>query len=98
MQEDCSFAVGFFGWMKLVTITGIFNRRNQHFYATENTHLGREIKPRIRFSVNVWRGMLNNQLIEPFFIQGYFKSLNYLHFLQNVSVEMLGIDYIAQLQ
>lgn len=73
----------------LFTNKGMFNRRNQHFYATENPHLIRQVRPQIRFSLNVWCGLLNETLLGPFFIQGHLTGQTYLHFLQNELEEML---------
>ncbi|KAJ8924014.1 hypothetical protein NQ315_006790, partial [Exocentrus adspersus] len=36
----------------LFTNSGIFNRRNKHFYATQNPYLIQEVRPQIRFSLN----------------------------------------------
>ena len=52
------------------TNKGIFNRRNKHFYATNNPHLIQEVRPQVRFSLNLWCGLIDNKLLGPYFIQG----------------------------
>ncbi|KAJ8911709.1 hypothetical protein NQ315_013171 [Exocentrus adspersus] len=67
----------------LFTNSGIFNRRNKHFYATQNPYLIQEVRSQIRFSLNVWCGLLNNNLLGPYFIQGNLTGQTYLNFMQN---------------
>lgn len=56
-------------WTDETTFTncGMFNRRNKHFYATENPHLVQEVRNQSRYSINVWCGLIDNQLVGPFF-------------------------------
>ncbi|KAJ8912825.1 hypothetical protein NQ315_014408 [Exocentrus adspersus] len=62
-QEDQNFARKIL-WTdeSQFTNAGIFNRKNRHYYATENPHLVREIRPQVRYSLNVWAGILNDFL------------------------------------
>lgn len=41
------------------TNSGMFNRKNKHYYATENPHLMMETRPQVRFSINVWCGLFD---------------------------------------
>lgn len=66
----------------LFTNAGIFNRKNTHYYAKENPHLIRETRPQIRYSLNVWAGILNDTILGPFSIDGYLNGLTYLNFLE----------------
>lgn len=45
---------------------GMFNRNNEHYWATDNPRQNRQIRNQGRFSINVWIGMWNNQLIGPY--------------------------------
>lgn len=44
---------------------GIFNRHNHHYYAINNPFLNFETGRQHRFSLNVWAGIIGNQLIGP---------------------------------
>lgn len=76
----------------LFTNSGIFNRRNLHYYATENPHLYRETRPQNRFSLNVWAGILNNAIVGPFFLDNTLNGRRYLNFLQTNLEE--GLDHL----
>ncbi|CAG9828027.1 unnamed protein product [Diabrotica balteata] len=52
------------------TTDGINNSRNSHVWAEENPHAIRERRSQLRFSVNVWIGVINNQLVGPHFFDG----------------------------
>ena len=46
------------------------NGKNEHSWAMENPHLVYPLKQQGWNSVNVWRGMLNNRILGPVFIEG----------------------------
>jgi len=46
---------------------GIVNRHNMHYYATENPHWVRQVNHQHPWSINVWGGIFNSQVIGPFF-------------------------------
>lgn len=71
------------------TNAGMFNRRNKHYYATENPHLIRKVRPQVRFSINIWCGLLGDKLIGPFFIRDRLTGHSYFQFLQNELEETL---------
>lgn len=50
------------------TRNGIFNYHNTHHWSDENPHAVVESRHQIRFSVNVWAGILGDRLIGPFFL------------------------------
>lgn len=87
-------------WTDESTFTnqGIFNRRNKHFYATENPRLFQEVRPQVRYSLNVWCGMLDNKIIGPVFIRGGLNAASYLHILQNDLEEFLDSLPLAELR
>lgn len=73
----------------LFTNSGMFNRRNKHFYSTQNPHLVREVRPQVRFSVNVWCGLFGDILLGPVFIPNRLTGQMYVDFLQNEFEEMI---------
>lgn len=66
------------------TNKGIFNRRNKHFYATNNPHLIQEVRPQVRFSLNLWCGLIDNKLLGPYFIQGNLNAQKYVDILEDM--------------
>lgn len=63
--------------------TGVFNVHNYHSWAIENPHLARASNFQTRFSVNLWSGVLNGELIGPFELPARLDGNSYLNFLQN---------------
>jgi len=59
---------------------GVNNTHNSHVWADENPHATVESNFQLRFSVNVWCAVLDDQLIGPFFLEGTREA--YLRFLQ----------------
>lgn len=78
------------------TRDGIFNIHNTHVWSDENPH---EILPRSfqrKFSINVWAGLLGNQLIGPYILPNRLNGAGYLHFLENVFNDLLDDVPIAR--
>lgn len=71
------------------TRVGIFNIHNEHWWTMNNPHLIKEHSHQIRFSVNVWAGLLNNRIFGPIFIEGNLTGGTYLNMLQGVCDELL---------
>ncbi|KAJ4426346.1 hypothetical protein ANN_27160 [Periplaneta americana] len=65
------------------TRDGINNTRNSHQWSEENPHAIVEIHFQERFSVNVWCGMIDNQLLGPVVLPHRPTGPCYLGFLQN---------------
>jgi len=57
-------------------------RHNAHVWADENPHATVESNFRLRFSVNVWCAVLDDQLIGPFILEGRLTGEAYLRLLQ----------------
>lgn len=68
----------------LFTRVGLYNAHNEHYWALINPHLIREDHHQVRFSVNVWAGIINDHLIGPVFIEGHLTGNSYLHMLRTV--------------
>lgn len=71
------------------TRVGLFNQRNEHFWAFNNPHVIRECAHQVRFSVNVWAGIINGHLIGPHFVEGHLTGGMYLDMLQRVIPDLL---------
>lgn len=71
------------------TRRGIFNWRNNHYYALVNPHLPRERHFQHEFSVNIWCGIIHNYLIGPFELPQRLNGDDYLHFLEHELFNLL---------
>lgn len=71
------------------TRNGINNTRNSHVWADENQHTTVERNFQRRFSVNVWCGIIDDQLIGPVVLDNRLNGVRYLDFLQNALPEYL---------
>lgn len=82
------------------TTAGVFNRRNTHFWSTQNPREISEMKFQGRRSLHVWCGILNHQIIGPIFYEGSLTGERYLQFLTQeieVLLEMLPIRQYFQI-
>lgn len=68
---------------------GIFNIHNYHSWSIENPHLSRASNFQEQFSVNLWSGILNGQLIGPFQLPDRLNGESYLRFLEENLDELL---------
>lgn len=68
---------------------GVFNYHNAHYWADANPRLIREGRFQHRFSVNVWAGIINNELIGPHILPVRLNGESYLNFLENVLSDYL---------
>lgn len=64
-------------------LIGIANRHNMRYWDTENPHWMREHHSQYPQKVNVWAGILCNQIIGPFFIDGNLTADKYIDLLNN---------------
>lgn len=62
---------------------GQINRWNFRYWSDQNPHWMRQIDQQHRWSVNVWCGIINGQIIGPHFFEGSLTGVGYLDFLQN---------------
>lgn len=89
-------------WTDEATFTrvGLFNQHNEHFWAFNNPHVIRECAHQVRFSVNVWAGIVNGHVIGPHFITGNLTGGSYLDMLRNVIPDLLDdvpLSFLADL-
>lgn len=71
------------------TRNGIMNFHNTHIWSVENPHAFRRVHCQQQFSVNVWAGIVNNQLLGPCFLPPRLNGPLYLNFLQNDLIDLI---------
>ena len=59
------------------------NRQNTRFWCTENPHIVVQNRTQYQAAVNVWAGMVGQNIIGPFFIENRLNQFVYLDLLQN---------------
>ena len=69
---------------------GSLNRHNCHYWSPENPHWYREVLNQHRWSLYVWVGICNGQVIGPHFFERPINSPMYLEFLENDLPAYLG--------
>lgn len=71
------------------TRDGIFNCHNTHIWADENPHAIRDSHHQQQFSINVWAGIVGNQLLGPYELPGRLNGNTYLDFLNGPFQDMI---------
>lgn len=71
------------------TKDGCFNYHNEHRWSRENPRATRIASSQHRFSVNVWAGIVGNQIIGPHFFEGALNANMYLSFLEDNLSDLL---------
>ena len=71
------------------TRDGLFNTHNFHIWQRQNPHAIHQNKHQYRFSVNVWAGIVHNQLIGPYILPSPLTGNVYKTFLKDVLSELL---------
>lgn len=66
------------------------NKKNEHYWATENPHYVNPIQNQGHFGINVWCGIIGSYLIGPYFYEDILRSQQYLLFLQEQLPILLG--------
>jgi hypothetical protein len=49
----------------------------------ENAHWVRHVDPQVRWSINVWGGIIGEHVLGPHFFEGHLNGQMYLEFLRN---------------
>lgn len=65
------------------TRDGVVNFHNVHVWAEENPHEIRQSRHQEQFSINVWAGIVGDEIIGPFYLPRILNGDIYLDFLQN---------------
>jgi hypothetical protein len=72
------------------TQEGVFNIHNRHCWAHENPHITHAHAHQTRFSVNVWAGIVGDNLIGPYLFPDRLDGRAYLNFLTGILPGLLG--------
>lgn len=68
---------------------GFVNRHNFHYYSDVNPNILRTVDRQHRWSVNVWGGIVGNDVIGPYFFDENLNGQNFLRFLRFDFQELL---------
>lgn len=71
------------------TRNGVYNVHNMHVWADENPHAIMETRHQVRFSLNIWVGILGDRLLGPVVLPNRLTGVAYLNFLQNTLGDLL---------
>lgn len=71
------------------TSNGTVSSQNCRWWATENPNFVIESKDQYSFKTNVWCGILNTQIVGPFFFRENLNARRYLNFLETEVSEFL---------
>jgi DDE superfamily endonuclease/Helix-turn-helix domain (DUF4817) len=66
-----------------ITNDGIFNRKNNIYWANENPHISVERKRQGRYGINVWCAIMHNRIIGPVFFHQNLTSDVYVNILRD---------------
>lgn len=75
------------------TLNGEVNRQNCRYWAPENPHWIRENHTQWPQKLNVWAGIIGEQIIGPIFLQGSLTGERYLEMLRDDIVPALAVLY-----
>lgn len=78
------------------TNCGMFNRKNCHIWAQENPHNNFPVRNQVRFSVNVFCGLLGNRLMGPVMFEGNLSANRYVELIENNVEDFLDDLPLAQ--
>lgn len=67
----------------------VFNMHNVRVWAAANPHASREHGHQVRFSVNVWVGIIHDKLIGPYILPPHLNGNIYWIFLQEMLPQLL---------
>lgn len=72
------------------TRRGVFNWRNSHIWAEENPHKARVHHFQDEFSINVWCGIIGDNVLGPVELPNRLNGASYLQFLRNNLDDLLN--------
>lgn len=73
----------------LFTREGLFNANNMHYWATENPFLIRERNFQVRWKLNIWAGIIGNEIIGLCILPNRMRGDNYADFLRENLPDLL---------
>lgn len=80
------------GWTDEASFTtrGIYNRKNTHYWSSENQRRVKTIRRQGYLSVNVWCMIVGNQILGPVFFNGNLNGERYLEMLRNEILPLIN--------
>lgn len=72
---------------------GIPNRKNSHYWASENPHMVHPVQNQGHWGINVWCGIIGRHLIGPYFFDYTLTGERYLRFLREELPNLLEDVY-----
>ncbi|CAG9782782.1 unnamed protein product [Diatraea saccharalis] len=73
----------------LFTRVGLYNHHNEHWWSFRNPHMIRKTHHHVRFSANVWAGVIGTKILGPYFIEGPLTDGNFLDMLRHVIADFM---------
>jgi hypothetical protein len=67
----------------------IVNRHNMHYWSIDNPHWVRHVDHQVRWSINVWGGIIGEHVLGPHFFEGHLNGQMYLKFLRNECTDLI---------
>lgn len=71
------------------TKDGYFNSRNSHIWSEDNPHAIALRRDQHQFAINVWAGIVGEQIVGPYLLPPRLNGHSYAQFLQHVLPELL---------
>lgn len=75
------------------TRAGITNHRNHHLWLNENPHAVRPASFQHEFSINVWAGIIDDELLGPIVLPDNLNGERFLEFLRGDFLHELPLEY-----
>lgn len=77
--------------------SGMYNRKNHHYWSRENLLLVHPTTPQVRFSFNVWCGLIGSRIVGPFFYEGTLTGGRYVELMSEILNNFLDeLDLISR--
>jgi hypothetical protein len=65
------------------------SRHNMHYWSIDNPHWVRHVDHQVRWSINVWGGIIGEHVLGPHFFEGHLNGQMYLEFLRNECTDLI---------
>lgn len=82
----------------MFTRNGAINIHNIHHWSDENPRVVRRTNFQHRFSVNLWAGIIGDQIIGPIVLPNRLNAEEYFNFLQNDLIDLLPLNVRHEFQ
>lgn len=68
---------------------GMVNKKNEHYWSRDNPLIVRPSLPQNKFSLNVWCGIINSEIVGPIFYEGSLTGERYITMVANFLYDFL---------